>query len=288
MARPTGSTAEVHKVRRDYRFAPETMEQIAGGMAVFGGSLKETAFVERAIAHYAEFLAGDPVSQGQLTQEMERLQEQVRELHASQDMTQRNAHLEVALREMERQKGQALERIREVEDQLRRSQAHARALEGNVRTTQSTLRSTQIALRLAEEKPTSGPAPEKRVRRKQPPSSEPQITIDSLELKGTMGGYWLQWEQDGLCMNVGLEAIDDHSSLYGYHLEWYGSNPARRGGVLTERQQQQVFRFIAPARARLVEELFKAGWWPKDPTKPEDQATIWMPPRKGEKPKESP
>src|SRR5260370_13348144 len=109
MARPTGSSAEVHKVRRDYRFAPETMEQVAGGMAVFGGSLKETAFVERAIAHYAEFLAGDPVSQGQLTQEMERLQEQVRALrdaqHASQDTAQQNARLEVALREMERQKG---------------------------------------------------------------------------------------------------------------------------------------------------------------------------------------
>ncbi len=284
MARPTGSTAEVHKVRRDYRFAPETMEQVAGGMAVFGGSLKETAFVERAIAHYAEFLAGDPVSQGQLTQEMERLQEQVRELR---DVAQRNARLEGALREMERQKSQALDRIREVEDQVRQAQARAHTLEGNVRTTQSTLRSTQIALRLAEEKLTSGPAPKKRVRRKQPPSSEPQITIDSLELKGTMGGYWLQWEQDGLCMNVGLEAVDDHSSLYGYRLEWYGSNPARRGGVLTERQQDHIFRFVAPARARLVEELFKAGWWPKDPTKPEDPTTIWMPPRKGEKPEES-
>jgi hypothetical protein len=43
------------------------MQHIADGMRVFGGSLKETAFVERAIAHYAEFLAGDPEARAPMT-----------------------------------------------------------------------------------------------------------------------------------------------------------------------------------------------------------------------------
>src|SRR5260370_27743614 len=68
---------------------------------------------------------------------MERLQEQVRALrdaqHASQDTAQQNARLEVALREMERQKGQALDRIREVEDQLRQSRASVHVLENELR-----------------------------------------------------------------------------------------------------------------------------------------------------------
>src|SRR5260370_33300549 len=91
MARPTGSTAEVHKVRRDYRFAPETMEQVAGGMAVFGGSLKEKAFVGRAIAHHAEFLAGGPGSPGPLHQEMERLHENGQGLRGGQQPPQDTA-----------------------------------------------------------------------------------------------------------------------------------------------------------------------------------------------------
>jgi signal transduction histidine kinase len=290
MARPTGSVAEVHKTRRDYRFGQETMQQIADGMRVFGGSLKETAFVERAIGHYAEFLAGDPEVLAQLTREMEWLQDHIRQLRHDQqtsygvaqyaaekatDQAQEVERLRTQASEMERTVSAAQEQAANQDQEKRRLQAQVQRLERELRT-------TKTALRLAEEKLASGPTPEKRARRKRPPSNAPQITIDSLERKATMGGYWLQWEQDGLCMNVGLEAVDEHSSIDGYRLEWYGSNPARKNLALGQRQQEHVFSFLAPARARLVEELLKAGWWPKDQAKPEDPTTIWMPPRKGE------
>jgi chromosome segregation ATPase len=148
MARPTGSTAEVHKVRRDYRFAPETMQQIADGMAVFAGSLKETAFVERAITHYAEFLAGDPVSLAPMTQEMAWLQEHIRRLRHDQQGVQNVAQfaaekatnqaqeierLQVQLRALEQERSQAQEAIRDLETQLRQSRATVRALENDLR-----------------------------------------------------------------------------------------------------------------------------------------------------------
>jgi len=144
MARPTGSVAAIHKIRRDYRFAPETMQQISDGRAVFAGTLNETEFVERAIAHYAEFLAGDPVSLAPLTQEMAWLQEHIRRLRHDQqgvqnvaqfaaekatDQAQEIERLQVQLRALEQERSQAQEAIRDLEDQVRQSRASVLLLE---------------------------------------------------------------------------------------------------------------------------------------------------------------
>jgi len=148
MARPIGSTAEVHKVRRDYRFAPETMQQISDGMAIFGGSLKETAFVERAIVHYAEFLAGDPEALAPLTQEIEWLQEHVRRLRQDQQGVQHVAQsaaekvtdqalevkqLQAQLRTLKQEHSEAQERIRNLESLWSQERTSVRLLESALR-----------------------------------------------------------------------------------------------------------------------------------------------------------
>ena len=152
MARPVGSTAEIHKTRRDYRFGQETMEHIAGGMAIFAGTLKETAFVERAIAHYAEFLAGDPEALAPLTQELKWLQEHVRQLRHAQQTSQGVAHstaekatdqaLEIeqlqaqihTLKQKREQEQRGVqERIQGLEAQVRQSRATVRILENELR-----------------------------------------------------------------------------------------------------------------------------------------------------------
>lgn len=154
MARPTGSTAEIHKTRRDYRFGQETMEHITSGMAIFAGTLKETAFVERAIAHYAEFLAGDPEALAPLTQELEWLQDHIRRLRNTQqasegvaqyaaekatDLALEIEQLRTQLQEAERERNQAQEKNRELEQQLRLSRESARILDKQLREAQSAL-----------------------------------------------------------------------------------------------------------------------------------------------------
>lgn len=148
MARPAGSTAKVHKTRRDYRFGQETMESIAGGMAIFAGTLKETAFVERAIAHYAEFLAGDPEALAPLTQELEWLQDHIRRLRKTQqasegvaqhaaekatDLALEIEQLRAQLQAAEQERNQAHEKNRELDQQLRQSRATLRSLEDELR-----------------------------------------------------------------------------------------------------------------------------------------------------------
>lgn len=148
MARPIGSTAEIHKTRRDYRFGQETMENLAGGMAIFAGTLKETAFVERAIAHYAEFLAGDPEALAPLTQELEWLQDHIRRLRHDQQTSQNVAQyaaekatdqaleieqLRTQLQAAEQERNQAQEKNRELDQQLHRARATVRSLENELR-----------------------------------------------------------------------------------------------------------------------------------------------------------
>lgn len=240
--RPRGSYKEQRRQRKDHRFAPDTLSQIKQGQALLPSPpITETAFLERAVGHYLEFLLTGNMQQQSNQQELEQLRDQLCDL----------------------------------EQEKQRLQDKNLRMENDLRSTKTTLKATQTALRLAEEKKISGPAQSTTALRKRPSSHEPLITIDSLAPKGNMGGYWLRWEQDGLCMHVGLEAVNDYSSVYGYRLEWYGSNPARKNLALGQRQQEHVFSFLAPARARLVEELLKAGWQPEDPTKPEDPTTIW-------------
>lgn len=148
MARPPGSVAEFHKTRRDYRFGQETMEHIAGGMAIFAGTLKETAFVERAIAHYAEFLAGDPETLAPLTHDLEWLQDHIRRLRNVQqtsesvaqyaaekamDQTLEIEQLRAQLQAAEQERAQAQEKNRELDQQLHWARATVRSLEDELR-----------------------------------------------------------------------------------------------------------------------------------------------------------
>ncbi len=158
MARPTGSVADVHKVRRDYRFALETMQAITDGLAIFAGSLKETAFVERAIGHYTRFLQGDPEALGSLTGELEELLEQIQLLHTSQQATEGVAlhaadtttdqaleveRLQGQIRNLEQQRVQeqreAQARLRDLEQQLRISRESARILDKQLTAAQAAL-----------------------------------------------------------------------------------------------------------------------------------------------------
>src|SRR5258708_31931059 len=169
MGRPTGSVATVHKVRRDYRFAPETLQRIEDGMAVFAGRLKETAFVERAIAHYTTFLAGDPTSQGQRKQEMEWLQAQIRDLKHDQQGAQHVAQY-------------AAEKATDQAQEIERLQAQIRDLERDLRQAQAMLHQAASTKRIQATK--------------KPRHAEPTISIDSLKPDGTMRNYVLRWEQD--------------------------------------------------------------------------------------------
>jgi hypothetical protein len=297
MARPTGSLAEFHKVRRDYRFGQETMQQIADGMAVFGGSLKETTFVERAIGHYAEFLAGDPEALAPLTQELEWLQEHVRQLRHDQqtsqgvaqyaaekatDQAQEIAQLQAQVSEFEHMLDAAKAQAANQEQEKQRLQAQVQRLENELLTTKTALRTTQTALQVSEEKLASGLAPGKPTRRK--PSQEPRITIDDLTPSGFMGGFWLRWEQDGLLAVVSLDSVDEYSSARGYRLQSFCSSVAHPDQPLTERQQEKAETLTKLARTRMVEELLKAGWKPGDPANPEASWTIWKyQPQAGEK-----
>jgi hypothetical protein len=250
--------AAVHKIRRDYRFAPETMQQISAGRAVFAGTLNETDFVERAIAHYAEFLNGDPVSQGQMTQEMERLHEQIRDLRHDQQSARKAAQL-------------AAQKATVQAQEIEHLQAQVRDLERDLRTTQTTPLLTEETR--ARNRKTD---PQAQTIRPQPTRhQEPQITLDDLQPDGTMRNYSLRWEQDGLLALASLESIDDHSSAYGYRLYCSCYSVARPGQPLTERQRSLGNGLIKLARTRLVEELLKAGWKPDDPTNPEASVTIW-------------
>ena len=87
--RPTGSTASIHRVRRDYRLSQETLGHIAEGRALKSNKLDETAFVEQALAHYAAFLADEV----QVNQEMEQLQTQIRDLERDLVHTQQALRL---------------------------------------------------------------------------------------------------------------------------------------------------------------------------------------------------
>lgn len=116
MTRPIGSVAEFHKTRRDYRFGQETMEHIAGGMAIFASILKETAFVERAIAHNAEFLAGDPDA---LALEIEPLRAQLQAAKQECNRAQEKN------RDLDQQLRQARVTLRSLEDELRQAKAAA-------------------------------------------------------------------------------------------------------------------------------------------------------------------
>jgi DNA repair exonuclease SbcCD ATPase subunit len=148
MARPVGSTAAIHRTRRDYRFGQETIDHIAGGMAIFAGTLKETAFVERAIAHYAEFLAGDPEALAPLTQEVEWLQDHLRRLRNAQQTSQNVAQnaaekatdqareierLRVQLQVTEQERDQVQERNRELESRWNQERARKLLLETELR-----------------------------------------------------------------------------------------------------------------------------------------------------------
>lgn len=86
--RPRGSTKSVHRVRRDYRFSPETLDRIAQGRALKSDELDETAFVEQAIAHYAAHLEGSVQNQMQISQEVIRLQAQIADLERNLARTQ--------------------------------------------------------------------------------------------------------------------------------------------------------------------------------------------------------
>jgi hypothetical protein len=87
--RPQGSTKPIHRVRRDYRFSPETLSHIAHGRILRSEELDETAFVEQAIVHYTAFLKGEV----QVNQEVESLQTQVRDLERDLTRTQQVLHL---------------------------------------------------------------------------------------------------------------------------------------------------------------------------------------------------
>lgn len=86
--RPQGSTKTIHRIRRDYRFAQETLDYIVRGRVLRRKELDETAFVEQAIAHYTAFLEGSV----QVNQDVERLQAQIR------DLEHNLAHTQQALR----------------------------------------------------------------------------------------------------------------------------------------------------------------------------------------------
>ena len=85
--RPQGSTipAERRRQRKDYRFSPTALREIAQGRALLAAANenhevpKETAFLEAAITHYVAFLAGNT------HQEMERLQAQITDLERALD-----------------------------------------------------------------------------------------------------------------------------------------------------------------------------------------------------------
>jgi hypothetical protein len=86
--RPSGCIKSVHRLRRDYRFSPKTLDYIAHGRALRSEELDETAFIEQAMAHYTASLEGSV----QVNQEAIRLQVQVRDLE--HDLT----HTQQALR----------------------------------------------------------------------------------------------------------------------------------------------------------------------------------------------
>ncbi|HEU5378547.1 MAG TPA: hypothetical protein VFV38_24255 [Ktedonobacteraceae bacterium] len=154
MARPTGSVAEVHKTRRDYRFAPETMQAIADGLTIFAGRLKETAYVEQAISHYTHFLQGDPEALGSLTQELKELLEDIQRLSHEQQVSFNVAQIaaentyDLAL-EMQQVRSQlqaaeqecdlTQKKNRELEEQLRRSRETGRILEKQLREAREAL-----------------------------------------------------------------------------------------------------------------------------------------------------
>lgn len=72
--RPRGSVKADRRQRRDYRFSPTTIQLIEQGQQ--RTDMRETAFVEAAIQHYAEFLAGE----GTVAQEVEQLRTRVQHL----------------------------------------------------------------------------------------------------------------------------------------------------------------------------------------------------------------
>jgi hypothetical protein len=87
--RPRGSVAPTHRIRRDYRFAQETLDALTQGRALGSDALDETAFVEQAIVHYTAFLEG----QIQANQAVVRLQARVTDLERDLTRTQQELRL---------------------------------------------------------------------------------------------------------------------------------------------------------------------------------------------------
>jgi hypothetical protein len=134
MARPAGSTAKEHKVRRDYRFTAKTMHAIDIGIGLMQGA-RETTFVEQAIAHYAQFLAGDMNSVASSTSGREETEQLRAQMHILED---ENTQAKERLR-------QAKERLRIAEDQLHQSQLRVAALERQARQGRSASRTPKPA-----------------------------------------------------------------------------------------------------------------------------------------------
>jgi hypothetical protein len=72
--RPRGSVKPDRRQRRDYRFSPATLRLIEQNRQLTEAT--ETAFVEAAIQHYAEFLAKAETE----THELEQLRTRVQQL----------------------------------------------------------------------------------------------------------------------------------------------------------------------------------------------------------------
>jgi hypothetical protein len=100
--RPTGSVAPIHRVRRDYRFSQETLDLIAQGRALIDDALNETAFVEQAIGHYTAFLDGSI----QVNQDVAHLQVLVRDLERDLSRTQQALRLAEANRPLQAESSQ--------------------------------------------------------------------------------------------------------------------------------------------------------------------------------------
>ena len=130
------------------------MQAIANGLDIHARSLKETAFVERAISHYTRFLQGDPEALGSLTGELKELREQIQGLRQKQqvsvnvaqiaaentyDLAQEMEQVRAQLQAAEQERDLAQKKNRELEDQLRRSCETGRILEKQLREAREAL-----------------------------------------------------------------------------------------------------------------------------------------------------
>src|SRR5258708_7555181 len=106
--RPQGTYKEQRRQRRDHRFAPDTLSLIKQGRALLPGKpITETAFLERAVGHYLEFLTGDTQQQSN-QQELEHLRAQAAELERKLDLAELSvgqAQAEIRLLKKKAQRG---------------------------------------------------------------------------------------------------------------------------------------------------------------------------------------